>query len=65
MSFGLLTALNVEDVPNILRRVAHGYRGTETDHDKDVWLYVANELDRFADELEPRIKRAKHKRIRL
>lgn len=59
MAFGLLTAINIEDVPKILYRVAQGYRGTETKRFPVAWVKVADEIERFAKELEPFIEEAK------
>jgi hypothetical protein len=57
MSFGLLTALNPTDIPSILRRCAQGYRGNESQY-PDAWKLAADEFDRFARELAPKIKSA-------
>ena len=65
MSFGLLTAINIDDVPRILRRVAQGYRDTETRKYMNAWLVVADELDKFAEELVPKIEKAKKSRVKL
>jgi hypothetical protein len=65
MSFGLLTAVNIEDVPKILRRVSTGYRGTETTHNLHIWHMISDELDKFAMELEAKIETAKKQRVRL
>ncbi len=59
MAFGLLTALNVDDIPKILHRVARGYRGTETRNYQHAWQVAADELDKFADELVGKIEEAK------
>lgn len=59
MSFGLLTAINVDDVPKILRRCASGWRHAVTKRYPHAWQMVADEVDRFADELADKIAAAK------
>lgn len=69
MSFGLLTAVNVEDIPKILSRCAHGWRGGVYTRYPQTWKMAADEVDKFARELvvkiaeakkvEPRVKRAR------
>lgn len=59
MSFGLLTAVNVDDIPKILRRVAQAYRNTQTRRFRLAWRVAADEIDRFADELVAKIDEAK------
>jgi hypothetical protein len=65
MSFGLLTAINIDDVPKILRRVAQGYRDVETRRYMNAWLVAADEIEQFADRLQQKIEEAKHSRVRL
>lgn len=55
MAFGLLTAVNVEDVPKVLQRCAHGWRGGVYRRYPQTWLAVADEVDRFAAELQKKI----------
>jgi hypothetical protein len=59
MGFGLLTALSVDDVPRMLIRVAHGYRGNVDRKHQHVWLRIADELDHFAVVLEAIIEQEK------
>jgi hypothetical protein len=59
MSFGLLTAIEVTDIPQILRRCAHAYRNTQTKRFKGVWLVAAQEIERFAGELDVKIAEEK------
>ena len=59
MSFSLLTAINLEDVPRIIRRVAQGYRGVQTTRFPQTWQKVAGRFDEFAAELELLIEEAK------
>jgi hypothetical protein len=69
MSFGLLTAVEVDDIPRIMRRVAAGYRLAQTERHKRAWEVSADLLERYADELEPLIKEIKRSepryRVRL
>ena len=65
MSFGLMTAVNVDDIPKILRRVAENYRGTVTSEHLQIWYRVADEFDNFAVQLESIIEKAKKERVRL
>lgn len=71
MSFGLLTAVSVDDIPHILRTCAKHYRGTQTAKFKYAWEVAADEVERFADELTEKIieakktERSKRVRIRL
>lgn len=58
MSFGLLTAINLGDIPKIIRRVARGYRGTQTTRYPQAWQVVADRFDEFAVELEALIDTA-------
>lgn len=60
MSFGLLTAIGVDDIPKILQRCAHGWRGGVYSQYPGVWLQVANEVDRFATELAGKIRQWKN-----
>jgi len=69
-AFGLLTAINVEDVPKILHRVAQGYRGNEGDRLEFIWPLIASEMDIFARELAGKIEEwkknpPKRKRVML
>jgi hypothetical protein len=60
MSFGLLTALSVDDVPKIIRRIANGYRGKDQYRKyPQIWLVIADEFDGFAAQLEVTIAEAK------
>jgi hypothetical protein len=72
LSFSLLTAINVEDVPRILKRCASGYRTYNTDLFAQTWKLIADEMDEFAGALSIKIAEAKlrepppkRKRIRL
>ncbi len=65
MSFGLYTAISVDDIPRILRRAAVNYRNTETRQHMNAWLVAADEIERFADELAVTIDKAKRERVRL
>jgi hypothetical protein len=69
MSFGLLTAVEVDDIPRIMRRVAAGYRRTQTERHKRAWDVAADLLERYADEVEPLIREIKRseprRRVRL
>jgi len=59
MSFGLLTATDVDHVPQILRRCAHGYRGSVSTINQHVWYLIADEFDKFAAELNDKIQYSK------
>lgn len=59
MSFGLLTAINVDDIPSILRRCARGWRGGIYARYPQTWQMAAGEVERFADELAIKIAEAK------
>jgi hypothetical protein len=59
MGFGLLTALSVDDVPHMLKRVAHGYRGNVDRKHQHVWLRIADELDHCATVLKDIIEQEK------
>ena len=59
MSFGLLTAINVDDVPSILRRCAAGWRSGVYSKYPQTWQSVADEVDKFAAELAVRIQELK------
>lgn len=69
MSFGILTALSVDDVPAIMRNVARNYRRNKDRNtvDQKIWFLIADEMDGFATRLETVIKegRDKPKRTRL
>ncbi len=70
MSFGLLTAVNVEDVPKILHNCARGYRKIETARYPETWKLIAEELDKIAAELVSKIEEWKlieppPKRVRI
>ena len=55
MSFSLLTALDISDIPVILRRCAQNYRGTQTKLYPITWKLVADEIEIFADNLKLKI----------
>ena len=59
MSFGLLTAINIEDVPKIMRRVSEEYRNTETRRFAHLWVYAADAMNETASIIEERIALAK------
>jgi len=60
MSFyGVLTALNVEDIPVILKRCANGWRRGVYKQYPQAWLAVADELEQFASDLAARIEELK------
>ena len=59
MSFSLLTAINFEDIPRILRTCANCYRGNNTTRYPTIWKIVANEFVWFADHLTKIIEEAK------
>lgn len=61
MSFGLLTAVNLEDVPKVLQRCAHGWRGGVYRRYPQAWLAVADKVEQFALELNDEIKELKQK----
>ncbi len=63
--FGLQTAISVDDIPRILRRVARNYRNVETRQFTNAWLVAADRIEKFADELAVDIERAKKERVRL
>lgn len=55
MSFGLLTALRVEDCPSIMRGIAANWRRVYVHSDDFIWRAVADLLDKFADEAQTTI----------
>ncbi len=57
MSFGLVTCLNVEDVPKMLLNAARNYRGNSTrlEYDGVVWKMIADRVDDFAHLLQAEI----------
>lgn len=60
MSFGLLTALRLEDIPRILKTCSMHYRDTETRYYPEAWRKIADKVEAFALELEvaiPQMKR--------
>jgi hypothetical protein len=72
MSFGLVTALNIEDVPMIMRITARNYRKNAENgvgvileytelygHHPDLWKFAAEVLEQSADMLDASIKDAK------
>lgn len=59
MSFGLLTAINVDDLPKILRRCARGWRAGVYSRYPQTWKLAADEVDRFANELQVKIEELK------
>ena len=59
MSFGLLTALDPSDIPEILRNCANCYRGTVTSKYPDAWKLAADEFEAFAAKLAPMLENAK------
>lgn len=59
MSFGLLTAIQVEDVPVLLQNIAQNYRGVETRRYQHLWYYAADLLDEAAKLMHERIEQAK------
>jgi len=59
VSFGLLTATNIEDVAPILRRVAKGYRGAQGGRYPAIWSIIADEVEAFATHLEAVVAEAK------
>lgn len=59
--FGLLTALNVDDVPKILLRVAKGYRSVQTKQYPQTWQVIADSIETFAGILAEDIAEAKAK----
>jgi hypothetical protein len=74
MSFGLVTALNIEDVPMIMRITARNYRrNAENDedtileytklhgHHPDLWKFAAELLEQSAQMLDASIKDARER----
>jgi hypothetical protein len=59
MSFGLITAVNIEDVPALLRNVARNYRGTQTRRFPHLWEYAAKVVEEAAALMDERIALAK------
>lgn len=59
MSFGLLTATEIEDVAPILRRCAKCYRGAEGGRYPAIWQIIADEVEKFASHLETVVHEAK------
>ncbi len=55
MSFGLLTAINVEDVSKILYNCARGYRNNNSRY-PITWNLIADEMVKFAQELNIKIE---------
>lgn len=59
MSFSLMTAINVDDIPGILQRCAACWRrGIYAKYPK-VWELAADEVEKFAAELAVKIADAK------
>jgi hypothetical protein len=61
MSFGLVTCLNVDDVPKMLQRCSVNYQGNgEGDGENyHIWPMIAEEFQRFAKDLQAKIDTAK------
>lgn len=57
MSFGLVTVLNPTDIPKLLKRCAILYRSSQSAY-PDAWKLAADEFDRLAEELMPKIQAA-------
>lgn len=72
MSFSLVTAINIEDVPLILRSAARNYQANAKNDDKivlerrqlrqhypELWEFAAQLLEQCANTLESQIKEVK------
>jgi hypothetical protein len=58
MSFGLLTAITIEDVPKIMRNIAETYRTSKRSSHQDEWKRIADLLDEYASDVSVIIKKA-------
>lgn len=59
MSFGLVTCLNVEDVPKMLQNASRNYRGSQNRDHPEIWILIADRVDAFALQLRDEIAEAK------
>ena len=57
--FGLLTAINVDDIPKVLMRCVVGWRGGVYREYPLTWQMAADEVERFAGELAAKIALSK------
>lgn len=55
MSFGLMTAMQLEDIPAILKRCAQLYAKTETADFQEAWIRTGKDISDYADGLAERI----------
>ncbi len=59
MSFGLFTALEIEDVPRLLNRLSNNYRHTQTRRYPHLWGHAADLIEEAAQQLDIIVEQAK------